>query len=261
MPLGKEGQGRGSDLEELLELKPMVASFLQGSSGTLDEEGKKMPPEPNVADFGQWVSWKSERCETLDWWEELLAVLGKEDVRRLAREVRASFTLPQQMQELDSREATLQAPPALPCLHRKKFMPPAKSIFACRDIQEIPREKVVAYARALQYWAEQNNLPARGEPSLLARSVLELQEEVRWYLSFTNKEVFKGLALPEEEEEESPQTPGPTNLPKAPCMPEPAPEKEPQSSWDGRRCYTHPGQWWLLETSLDLPELQSQRWK
>ena len=51
-----------------------------------------------------------------DWWEELLAVPGKEDAKRLAREVRASFTLPQHMQELDSREATLQAPPALPCL-------------------------------------------------------------------------------------------------------------------------------------------------
>ena len=107
------------------------------------------------------------------------------------------------MQELDSREATLQAPPALPCLCQKKFMPPANSIFACRDIQEIPREKVVAYARALQYWAEQNNPPTRGEPCLLAESVLELREEVRWYLSFTNEEVFNGVPLPGEEEEES----------------------------------------------------------
>ena len=84
---------------------------------------------------------------------------------------------------------------------------------------------MVAYARGPQYWAEQNNLPARGEPCLLVRSVLELREEVRWYLSFTNKEIFKGVALPEEEEEESPQTPGPTDLPKAPCMLEPAPER------------------------------------
>ena len=38
--------------------------------------------------------------------------------------------------------------PALPCLHRQKFMPPADLIFACRDIREIPLEKVVAYARA-----------------------------------------------------------------------------------------------------------------
>ena len=101
-------------------------------------------------------------------------------------------------------------------------MPPADSIFACMDIQEVPREKVVAYMRALQHWAEQNNPPARGKPCLLARSVLELREEVRWYLSFTDEEVFQGVALPEEEEEEGPQIPGPT---KVPYMPEPVPER------------------------------------
>ena len=43
-------------------------------------------------------------------------------------------------------------------------MPLAESIYACRDIREIPWEKVVAYARALQHWAEENNLPAGGGP-------------------------------------------------------------------------------------------------
>ena len=73
-----------------------------------------------------------------EWWVELSAVPGKEDTRKLTREVRASFKLPWQLQELDSREATLQAPPALPCLHQKRFMLPADSIFACRDIWEVP---------------------------------------------------------------------------------------------------------------------------
>ena len=96
VPQGEEGsEGRGSDLEEPPELKPTVASFLQGSPETSDEEGKKMPLEPDIMDFGLWVPWKAERCETPDWWEELLAVPGKEDTRKLAREVRASFRLPQ----------------------------------------------------------------------------------------------------------------------------------------------------------------------
>ena len=94
----------------------MVASFLRGSPGTFDDEDEKMPLEPDTADFGQWVKWKSERCITPYWWGELLVVPGKEDTKRLAREVRASFTLPQHMWELDSREATPQAPPAPPCL-------------------------------------------------------------------------------------------------------------------------------------------------
>ena len=47
MPSGEErSQGGGSDLEELPELKLMVASFLQGSLETLDEEGKKTPLNP-----------------------------------------------------------------------------------------------------------------------------------------------------------------------------------------------------------------------
>ena len=135
MPQGEEGsEGRGSDLEELPELKPTVASFLQGLPKTSDEKGEKTPPEPNILDFSLSVPWKAERCETLDWWGELLAVPGKEDARKLAREVRVSFGLPQQLWELDSREATLQAPPAPPCLHRKRFMPLADSIFAWKDI-------------------------------------------------------------------------------------------------------------------------------
>ena len=241
MPPGEEGsKGRGSGLEEPPELKPMVASFLRGSPGTLDKEGEKAPLEPDILDFGLWVPWKAERCETPDWWRELLAVLGKEDARKLAREVRASFRLPWQLWELDSREATLQAPPALPCLCRKRFMPPANSIFACRDIREIPREKVVVYARALQHWVEQNNLPARGKPCLLVRSVLELREEMRWYLSFTDMDVFWGEALPEEEEE-SLQTPGTTNFPEAPCMPEPVPERR-APKFAGWEKVLHPSQ-------------------
>ena len=120
------------------------------------------------------------------------------------------------MWELGAGEVTLQAPPTLPCLCRQKFMLPVESIYACRNI----REKVVAYARALQHWVEENNLPAGGGPRLLAESVLELREEVKWYLSFTNEEVFWGVAFPKKEEEESPKT-----LSAADHVPEPAPEK------------------------------------
>ena len=48
-------------------------------------------------------------------------------------------------------------------------MPPASSIYACRDIQEIQWEKMVAYARALQHLAEKVDLPAGGKLHLLAK--------------------------------------------------------------------------------------------
>ena len=190
-PSGKEGsKGRDSDLGELPELKPAAASFLQGLPETSDNEGKEMPLEPAVLDFAEWVHWKAERCETPSWWMELSTVPGKDNTRKLARQVRASFGLPRQLQELDAGRVTLQAPPALPCLHWQRFILPADSIFASWDIREVPREKVVAYARALQYWVEQNELPTGSEPHLLAKSVLELREEVKWCLTFTNEEVF-----------------------------------------------------------------------
>ena len=200
------------------------------------------------------MPWKAERCETPEWWTELLTVPGIEDGRKLAREVQASFGLPQWMQELGLREATLQAPPVPPCLCRQRFMPLAESIYACRDIREIPQEKVVAYARALQHWAEENNLPTGGEPQLLAGSVMGLREEVKWYLSFTNEEVFWGVALPKEEEYESSKT-LPTDIPETPMCQSQPPRGGAQSFWGGRKCYTHLNQWCPPERSLNHPRL------
>ena len=100
-PPGEEGsEGRGSDLEEPPELKLTVASFLRGLLETLDDKEEKTPPEPTILDFNLWIPWKAERCETPEWWKELSAGPGKGDTRKLAREVRASFGLPQQLQEL-----------------------------------------------------------------------------------------------------------------------------------------------------------------
>ena len=167
-------------------------------------------------EFSQWVPWKAEKCETPDWWSKLLAVPGMEDYRKLAREVWASFWLPQWMQELGMKEANLQAPPAPPCLGRHRFMLLAILIYACRDIQEIPQEKVVAYARALQHWVEEINPPAGGGEYLLAEGIKELREEVKWYLSFSNEEVFQGVALPEREEDQKLKTlyAGTPNIPE-----------------------------------------------
>ena len=66
--------------------------------------------EPAVLNFAEWVSWKVARCDTPSWWMELSTVLGENNTRRLAREVRASFQLPWQMHELESKEAPFQAP-------------------------------------------------------------------------------------------------------------------------------------------------------
>ena len=60
------------------------------------------------------------------------------------------------------------------------------------------REKTVTYACALQYWAEKTDPPTGGQPHLLAESVKDLWEEMRCYLSFSDKEVFEGVTPLEE---------------------------------------------------------------
>ena len=126
----EELKGDEANLEDPLELKPVVASFLWGLPETSGDKGKKAPLEPTVLDLAGWVTWKAKMCDTPDWWRELSAVPGEEDTRKLARQVWASFQLPHQLQELNEEMATLQAPPAPPCLHRQKFMPLPKLIFA-----------------------------------------------------------------------------------------------------------------------------------
>ena len=53
----------------------------------------------------------------------------------------------------------------------------------------------MAYAWALQFWVEKVNLPAGGKPCLLVGSVIELWEEIKCYLSFSNEDVFSSMVL------------------------------------------------------------------
>ena len=73
-----------------------------------------------------------------------------------------------------------------------------QTIFTCQDIWEIQHEKMVAYTWAFQFWAEKADLPTGCKPCLLAGSVVELWEEIKCYISFSDEDVFKGIALLEE---------------------------------------------------------------
>ena len=121
-----------------------------------------------------------------------------DDYKKLACEVWVSFQFPKRVSEQCWVKNDHQAPPALPCLCWKDFLPLPDSIFAYWDIQEIQREKTVEYARTLQFWAEKVDLPTGGKPCLLEGGMAELWEEMKCYLSFSDKDVFKGVALPED---------------------------------------------------------------
>ena len=165
---GMGSEGGDSDLGDPPQLQAEVASFLQGSSKTTEEENKEMSPEPPISQPTEWVWWKAERCDVPNWWVELSTVL-LEDIERLARQVRALFKLPKCMHKLNPEEAPFHAPLAPPCLHQQRFMPPIMSAFACWGIWEIPREKMIAYTRALQCLAEWHNLPKKTNHALWQR--------------------------------------------------------------------------------------------
>ena len=57
---------------------------------------------------------------------------------------------------------------------------------------------MVAYAQALQFWVEKAHLPTRGKPHLLVRSIVELWEEMKCYISSSDEDVFSGIAFLEE---------------------------------------------------------------
>ena len=57
---------------------------------------------------------------------------------------------------------------------------------------------MVAYDKALQFWAEKANLPTEGQLHLLVGSTVELREEMKFYVSFTDEDIFSGVALLEE---------------------------------------------------------------
>ena len=198
-PKGEEVATEDLNLGEPLELKLEVTYFLQGSAESSGEEDVKVPsPKSPIEDLQKWVTWNAWTCKPPSWWQELTVGPGVDDYKKLAHEVQASFQFPKRLSELHQVKNDQQALPALLCLCQKSFLPPPDSIFACWDIWEIPCEKMVAYTQALQFWVEKGNPPTRGKPHLLAGSVKKLQEEMRCYLSFSDEDVLKGVALPDE---------------------------------------------------------------
>ena len=186
------------NLEDLPELVLEITCFLLGPVESSEENMKMLSPEPPIEELEKWVTWRAQAYETPSWWQELAMVPEVDNPKKLAHEVWASFWLPKRASEWCWVKNDHQAPPAMLCLHQKNFLPLPDSIFACQDIWEIQHEKMVACAQALQFWVEKADLPTGGKPCLLVGSIVELQEEMRCYISFSDEDVFDGVALPEE---------------------------------------------------------------
>ena len=128
---------------------------------------------------------------------------------------------------------------------------------------------MIVYTCALKYWAEKSDLPTGGQPCQLVKSVKELWEKMSCYLSFLDKEVFKGITPPEGmptnlvEEAKAhslmaiPATTSKEQAAKGPLRKQPR-RGSAQNSLDGKKCYTHPSMWWLLGSPLACQEAWSR---
>ena len=89
-------------------------------------------------------------------------------------------------------EQEYTVPPAPKCLDRNTFLLDELSY---QDVQQQPILLMVAYARGLQYWAEELNLPESPDLHPLAGSVVELRETVQGHVTFTNWDVLMGFGV------------------------------------------------------------------
>ena len=79
------------------------------------------PPEPSVSDVETWLEWQAQHFGTPAWWSELKAILGAEDLQKLACKIRASFyILKVRMRTFLEQEYTVAL--ALKCLNRNAFL-------------------------------------------------------------------------------------------------------------------------------------------
>ena len=177
------------DLEPLPTLEPKLEHFL-GEPAVMQgvERGCNLSQEPSVENYKVWLEWRGHQLNMPDWWEELVAIPNVDDHCRLAQKVQASFEIPQVRCKALKVINDYSLPPTLKCISRKAFLPIPDP--------RMPREgqpwKTLAYAQALQYWAEKANLPKPGELHLLERCFHELRWAMRLFTTFTDGAVFVG---------------------------------------------------------------------
>ena len=94
-------------------------------------------------------------------------------------------------------------PPAPKYINRKAFLLVLDPELPCQDYREGQPKKTLAYAKALQYWAEKANPPGPGKRHLSARCAQELRWAMRPFTTFSDCTVLEGatpnLGFPEEE--------------------------------------------------------------
>ena len=177
-------------------LDPLQEDFLGGEAPQLGIEGGDVfwwssMPEPSLENSSEWVAWWANLVDTWTWWPELSMVPRERDVEEFARKVWASFELPKRRSHAQGTPSDYSAPPAPQALECDWFLTISNITFGGQDYDMWQLQKTLAYAKALQYWAEKAQLPCPGKPCWLAESVWELHQVMEPLATFTDMEVLE----------------------------------------------------------------------
>ena len=118
--------------------------------------------EPPISDVETWLEWQACQLSTPSWWLELRAIPGVKDLQRLACKIWDFFSIP---------KVRMGA-----FLEQEYTMPPDELSY--QDIWQQPVFLMIAYARGLQYWAEELILPESPDFHPLVGGVVELRKAV-----------------------------------------------------------------------------------
>ena len=148
-----------------------------------------------MENYKVWLEWRSCQLDTLDWWEELVAIPHVDSHHRLTQKVQASFKIPWVRCKALKVHNDYSSPLTPKCIGRKAFLPIPDPRIPCQDYREGQLQRILANAQALQYWAKKANPPKPDEPHLLARWVHDLRWAMRPFTTFTDGAVFGGTTL------------------------------------------------------------------
>ena len=87
----------------------------------------------------------------------------------------------------------MTTPHPLPKVYREEVVP---ARLPCEDYCQEQPQKTLAYAQALQYWAERANLPGPSEMHHLARCVQELRQAMKPFTTFSDSVILE-KAMPD----------------------------------------------------------------
>ena len=179
-----------SDLGCLPVLDPKVEEFLSGDKTKDDPTTWECLPEPSFTNSKDWVVWQAEQVTMPSWCPKLASILGQRDIHQLAQLVWASFQMPLACYTATKWLNNYMVPPTPPCLDCDTYLPMKDSRFSLQDFQLKQPQKTLAYAKALQHWADLAKPVLPGESHQLVECIQELRRWMEPFTTFTDAQVF-----------------------------------------------------------------------